>query len=336
VAGSTRIGLAADAGRVFVVGDGEIEALDASDGRSLWRVPLAGKVTPRPLARAGWVIVGLDSGDVTALNAETGKTVWTVPVGGALTFEPRIEGDRLYLASPTRGLLACDVATGNVRWERQVDGAVSALLPTAGAIYVGSAGRWFYKIEEGSGRVAWHWRVAGEPMGIAFDDKVVVTLMLDHTMRAFKDGNGGQAWREALQYRPFAGPIPASAQWLVAGYGGIVRAYARADGTRAGGYTVPASASADGGPEPIETFAVAPYVRTTDSIFDDTLVLVTQRGIMHAAKRQLTPPVTPLTAMPGVALPAPSPPPGYVPPPPTAKTPPPATPAPPAPPSPGA
>jgi PQQ-like domain len=346
IAGTTRTGLVADGGRIFVVGDGEIEALDGKDGRSLWRVPLAGKVTPRPAAKAGWLIVGLDSGDVTALSAETGKAVWTVPIGGPLTHEPRIEGDRVYLGSPTRGLLACEVTTGRVLWERPVDGAVSAVLATPGAIYVGSAGRWFYKLEEKSGRVAWRWRVAGEPIGIAYDDKVVVTLMLDHTIRAFKDANGAQAWREALQYRPFAGPIPAPAQWLVAGHGAIVRAYNRRDGGRAGGYTVPPAPSSDGGPEQIDTLAVAPYVRVTDSIFDDVLVLVTQRGVVHAARRQLTPALTPLTAPPAPALPAPSPPPGYVPPPPTAPTPPaatpptgtptpPVTPAPPAPRSPG-
>ena len=89
-------------------------------------------------------------------------------------------------------MLACDIATGRVLWERQVDGAISAILATANGVYVGSAGRWFYKLDEGSGRVEWHWRVAGEPIGIALEDKVVVALLLDHTIRAFKDGNGAQ------------------------------------------------------------------------------------------------------------------------------------------------
>jgi outer membrane protein assembly factor BamB len=325
--GSTKLGLAADSGRVYVFGDGEVEALDAKDGRSLWRVPLAGNITPRSVAKAGWLIVGLDSGEVAAISGDTGKTVWTLAIGGPPTHGARIEGDRVYFASPTRGVLACDIATGRVLWERQVDGVVSALLPTPGGVYVGSAGLWFYKLEPGSGRVAWHWRVAGEPIGIAVEDKVVLTLMLDHTIRAFKDGNGAQAWRETLQYRPFAGPIAASAQWLVAGHGATVRAYSKVDGARNGAYALPAAPSADGAPEQIETLAVAPYVRVADSIFDDMLVLVTQRGIVHAAKRLLLPPLTDVTAMPAPPLPAPAAPPGYVPPPPAATTPSPAPPA---------
>lgn len=318
--GTTRIGLVAEGGRVFVVGDGEIEAVDAKDGRSLWRVPIAGAITPTPAAKAGWLIVGLESGDVTALNAADGKAVWTIAVGGPLTQPPLIDADRVYLGAPSRGLLACEVTTGRVLWERPVEGSVSALLATPGGIYAGSTGRWFYKVEDKSGRVAWRWRVAGEPIGIVHDDKTVVTLMLDHTMRAFKDANGGQSWREALQYRPFAGPIPASAQWLVAGHGAIIRAYNRADGSRAGGYAVPALSSPDGGPDQIETLAAPPYVRTTSSIFDDAVVMVTQRGIVHLAKRQLTPAIAPLTAPPAPSLPAPNPPPGYVPPPVTPAT----------------
>jgi serine/threonine-protein kinase len=306
---STRTALVADAGRLFLVGDGELEAIDQKDGKSLWRVPLPGKVVRRPAAKGGWVIVGLDSGDVTALRADDGKTVWSAPAGGPLTLEPRIEGDRVYLASPTRGLLACDVVTGRVLWERQVDGAITAVTAGPGAVYAGTAGRWFYALDDGSGKVSWHWRVAGEPIGIALEDRVVVTLMLDHTMRAFKTGNGAQAWRETLLYRPFAGPLSAPGQWLVAGHGAMVRAYNKTDGSRGGAFTLPSTPSPDGGPEQIETLVAAPYVRVTDSVFDDLLVLITQRGIMHAARRQLMPAATPLTTMPGVPFPAPAPPP---------------------------
>jgi outer membrane protein assembly factor BamB len=204
-----------------------------------------------------------------------------------------------------------------VLWERQVDGAISAVTAGAGAVYVGTAGRGFYALKDGSGKVSWHWRVAGEPIGIALDDRIVVTLLLDHTIRAFKTGNGAQAWREALLYRPFAGPLSAPGQWLIAGHGAIVRAYNKTDGSRGGSFTLPSAPSVDGGPEQIETLVAAPYVRVTSSVFDDLLVVITQRGIVHGARRQLMPAATPLTTMPGVAFPAPAPPPAVTAPPPS-------------------
>jgi outer membrane protein assembly factor BamB len=323
---STRTGLIADNGRLFVVGDAELEAVDTKDGASVWRVPLAGTVVKRPAARGGWIVLGLDSGDVLAVRAEDGKTVWTMSAGGPLTIDPVIEADRLYLASPTRGLVACDLVTGRVLWERQVEGAISAVTAVTGAVYIGTAGRWFYAVNESSGRVSWHWRVAGEPIGIGVDDRVVVTLMLDHTIRAFKTGNGAQAWREALLYRPFAGPIAAPGQWLVAGHQAIVRGYTKEDGSRRGAYELPKAAAPDGGPEQIETLVAAPHVRVTPSIFDDALVIVTQRGVVHAARRRFTPPLMPLTTLtplPGIVVPAPSLPPGVtLPPAPPAPTPP--------------
>jgi hypothetical protein len=56
-----------------------------------------------------------------------------------------------------------------------------------------------------------------------------------------------------------------------------------------------------------------PHVRPGPTIFDDLMVVLTQRGLLHGARRQLTPPVSPLTVLPGASMPAPAAPPSATP-----------------------
>lgn len=302
----TTIALAADGDRVIVAGATELRALRAGDGELLWRVPAPGTLVRPPLARGGWVFVALDSGTVAGLHAETGETVWSAPLGGIATANLHVDGDRLYAGIKGGGLAALDVVSGQLLWTARLDGDPTALWVLPGRVFAGTTAPWFYALDGRDGNRRWRWRIGGDVIGVVAADDLVVALMLDQSMRAFRSGNGAQQWREPLTYRPAAGPVRAETVLLVTGHGPTLRLYALADGTRVANYGVPPPGDAGGAP--LDPLAAPPYFHDVPGFVGDLVVLLTAQGTLHAARRQLMPPLAPIKALPGTPLPVPSPP----------------------------
>src|SRR5689334_20545317 len=60
--------LVVESGRLYLIGDGDVQALDTSSGKALWHGVLGGTASTRPIAKAGWLIVALESGELRALR----------------------------------------------------------------------------------------------------------------------------------------------------------------------------------------------------------------------------------------------------------------------------
>ena len=88
-----RLGLSptADGTKTFAASHGgDVLALDAASGRSLWRVDTKRPLSAGPGAGAGLVVVGSEKGDVIALNEDNGAQLWRVKVGGELLSAPAV------------------------------------------------------------------------------------------------------------------------------------------------------------------------------------------------------------------------------------------------------
>jgi hypothetical protein len=223
---------------------------------------------------------------------------------------PVVEGDRLYTTGAGGLLVARSVSTGAEDWRVTFDGDVTAAAAVEGRVFAATTGRWLYALDARRGQVRWRYRLGGSAIGMLTDEDRVVLVMLDQSVRAFKMGSGAQAWRQPLSFRPVAGPVLAGGSLLVTGYGPAMRVMDRRTGANQGTYTLPLP--------PISiataTLAAGPIFHSGATIFDDVVLLVTQHGFLHAARRLAEPMAMPLTAMPVPGLPAPSPPPGWVPP----------------------
>ena len=231
--------------------------------------------------------------------------MWRAALNAPSTTSLVIDGDRLFLGVSGQGLVALDVMTGARRWQATLDGDVTAIGVLGDRLFAGTKARHLHAIDARSGRGRWKWRVGGEVRGFDVQPDEVVALMLDQSMRAFKTGDGAQTWREPLNFRPFAGPIRTGSDLSIAGHGPTIRLYATSDGKLRGSYTVPPAAGAEG-EAMFEALAAAPVVHDPAGFIDDLVILVTQRGTVHAAKRLLTPALTPLSVVPGSRLPLPA------------------------------
>ena len=126
------------AGRVFLTTiDDRLLALDAKDGRELWKyqaqnatIALLGQ--PAPAFSEGLIVAGFGSGELTALRADAGSVVWTDTLAAAgpdtladiasIRGNPVISGGRVFAMGMGGITLALDLHAGRRLWERAVGG----------------------------------------------------------------------------------------------------------------------------------------------------------------------------------------------------------------------
>ncbi|UXI66604.1 outer membrane protein assembly factor BamB [Tahibacter amnicola] len=104
-------------GKLYAAGvDGEITAIDAASGRTLWNEDFKLRFTGGPGVSGDLLVIGGLDGDVLALDASTGKERWRARVSAEVITAPAI-GDGLAVVRCNDGrIYAFDVADGKQRW----------------------------------------------------------------------------------------------------------------------------------------------------------------------------------------------------------------------------
>jgi outer membrane protein assembly factor BamB len=155
--------------RLLFVGDnrGVLYALDAHDGRVVWRREIDRadgkadiKTTPTVISELGTVVFGAWSGKVYALDETSGQTVWEHDTGG------RIMGSTAYLpstytlfaGSPRGTLDAIDAVDGSMRWTYQVHARIMSSPAVSGdgrAVVFGASDGNVYAARADTGEGLW-------------------------------------------------------------------------------------------------------------------------------------------------------------------------------------
>ncbi|HDD25067.1 MAG TPA: hypothetical protein ENF52_06495, partial [Chloroflexi bacterium] len=104
--------------------NGEMHAIDADTGSSLW-IERPGGPIPHTAAVAGSrVYFGSLDGSVYALAAADGHTVWQFQTGGPVVSAPAVVDGRLYIGSNDGNLYVLDSVTGAELWRVETSGPV--------------------------------------------------------------------------------------------------------------------------------------------------------------------------------------------------------------------
>ena len=218
---------------LLVVAAGEmIHALDAADGKVLWKAPF-GPVTAPLLVQGGWVIAAC-AGQLAAFREIDGAKVWSHD-SPPQHVRPTIEGNNLYVPLDEGRLLALDLATGTERWSRfPAAGPLSEVLALPERVFVGAADKKFYAYDPDDGQLDWAPRfvsvVRGRP--VADDSRVFITGT-DNLIRAFDRRNGKLVWHAGVPYRPYA-PVLLGSALLVPGVAAEIRGFELGSGHPAG------------------------------------------------------------------------------------------------------
>jgi hypothetical protein len=114
-------------------------------------------------------------------------------------------------------------------------------------------------------------------------------------MRGFKLSDGGQKWRQPLDFRALGGPTRVGDVLMVPSFSPTLRGFNTKDGKRAGLYALPISERSSP--------AAPPHVILRESFIDDLIVTATADGELIANRRVTAPPILPVTVLPGTAAP---------------------------------
>ncbi|MCW2977016.1 MAG: hypothetical protein JWM06_2297 [Actinomycetia bacterium] len=158
------------------VGDwnGDVWALDARTGRTIWRTPTKGAVKGAVATAYGRLYVGSYDGHVYCLSPATGKVLWRASAQprlyGTSTFysTPAVAYRRVYIGSTDGKVYSFGALTGKLRWSRSTGGYVYAS-PAVwnGLVLAGSYSGRFYALDAATGEVRWSFPAAGKISGSA-------------------------------------------------------------------------------------------------------------------------------------------------------------------------
>ena len=120
--------------------------------------------------------------------------------------------------------MALELLTGKTIWERDLGSKATSIAAHGDRITAGTVSRMFFGIDERRGDIKWRWRIGGDVIGRpAFDDDMVFVITLSNEMRGFKLNDGGQKWRQPLDFRALGGPTRIGDVLMVPSYSPTLR-----------------------------------------------------------------------------------------------------------------
>jgi outer membrane protein assembly factor BamB len=186
---------------LYVIADGALTVLDATNGSVRFRVPAGqGTFLSVPAAANGLIYVGVDQ-SLDAFDAASGALRWSGPTGDVVWSTPTISGGSVYVGSSDHSVYAFDATTGALRWAAPTGDRVYATAPVAagGNVYAGSLDQRVHAFDAATGAERWTFStgqaLTGSP---AIANGVVFIGSLDGTFYALDAATGSALWSDAV------------------------------------------------------------------------------------------------------------------------------------------
>jgi outer membrane protein assembly factor BamB len=148
-------------------GDGRVIAFSAGVGRIRWQKAIGPSETS-PTIDGDRLYVGDWNGNVWALDARTGQTIWRFPTRGAVKGSVALSGHRLYVGSYDGYVYCLAAKTGRLIWKHRGQGRLFGKsrfysTPTAayGRVFIGSTDGKMYSFGATTGRLIWSHATGG-------------------------------------------------------------------------------------------------------------------------------------------------------------------------------
>jgi outer membrane protein assembly factor BamB len=198
---------AADGQTVFVpLASGILMALNARDGKLIWKAEAGGDFSAAPVSDDRSVFVAqrygesaqkIPGGTLRALSKTTGVTLWmrTLPV--AISAGLSVDGRALFGACRDGRVYAFDKRTGLVLWSNQYQEEFSAQPTIAGdRVYFASKAGIVRALDLKTGQVAWQYKAGGAIEGpVAVNENVVYFGSQDGNVYAFSEARAKLLWQ---------------------------------------------------------------------------------------------------------------------------------------------
>jgi outer membrane protein assembly factor BamB len=182
-------------------GTGKVIAFSAGHGEIRWQKTIGPSETS-PLLVGDRLYVGDWNGDVWALDARSGKTLWRYHTGGAVKGGAALSGNRLYVGSYDGHVYCIDARNGTLVWKQSGQGGLfgsSTFYATPavayGRVYIGSTDGKMYSFGAASGSLIWSYGTGGYVYASpAVSDGLVFVGSYSKTFYAFDAATGDVRW----------------------------------------------------------------------------------------------------------------------------------------------
>jgi outer membrane protein assembly factor BamB len=178
--------------------DGNVLAIDASDGSVIWqRAPSAQPIVSNPLYLDGQLYQVTPEGTIVRLDAATGETVWTWTGDTELSNWSSAAGDGLLFMADVGGdLVAIETATGTTKWIADLNDARRGPAYADGVVYTGGDSRRYYALDATDGSVIWELEPAeGEQaLNLVVTPDAVIVSYMNGPMEALDRATGSVLW----------------------------------------------------------------------------------------------------------------------------------------------
>ena len=158
-------------GRLFIANlePGQVIALDAKSGDTLWRRELPGRTESSPVVVGNRVYVGCECGELYALNAKTGGVKWSTQLGGEIKAAPAYDQGHLYVGTYGGGMYSVRASNGAIQWSADglssgISGAGNFYATPAvafGRVFAGNTDSRVYSFDQDTGELAWTYSTGG-------------------------------------------------------------------------------------------------------------------------------------------------------------------------------
>jgi outer membrane protein assembly factor BamB len=188
---------------IFTTNNGELSALNASTGSSVWGTsPPGGDASPAVVS--GVVYAG--GTKLFAYDETTGTPLWSAPLGsGSASSAPAVDtaANEAVIGSMSDAVYAVNTTNGDPDWTFQTANEVVATPVIAnGIVYVGDLSGNMYALNEQTGAVVWTVNVGpsseGFPTQVAVAAGTVYATTAFQQLYAFDAATGHQVWSEPV------------------------------------------------------------------------------------------------------------------------------------------
>jgi outer membrane protein assembly factor BamB len=158
----------------------------------------------QPVIAGGRVFLGSESGTLYALNAADGKRLWRFPAAaservGPILHSAGVEGGKVFFASMDGSVYALDAESSKLAWKYDSEmrtGFSAAVLLAEGKVFAPNRGGTFFALNQADGKVAWKADL-GCPLlqSPAYNDGRVYVAGMDLRLRALDAKSGRELWK---------------------------------------------------------------------------------------------------------------------------------------------
>ncbi len=148
--------------------DGNITALDRSNGATLWKLRMDGPVESSPVVvnnERDVVAASLD-GRVLSINLQQGTINWAYRTGGDIKGSPVVVNNTVYTANYAGEIVAIGLADGRLKWRKayrldpiRTERIYSSTPVADGKVVFGTVGGYVYALDAATGTERWKDRI---------------------------------------------------------------------------------------------------------------------------------------------------------------------------------